>query len=903
MPADLDVALLDEQLENLLDLTLAERELRLLDLQRTEPELADVLRKLLRLATDAQTADLRQAGDGVALVEEHLPPPLIEGYRIEGEIASGGMATVYAAERDVHGLARPVAIKLLRTVMLSPLDRERFLNEQRILARLQHSNIATLLDVGVVNERPYMVMERIEGEPIDQRLKVAEVGPAAILQAFLQVLDAVALAHSHFVIHRDIKPDNVLLDAQGRVRLIDFGIAKILDESGGLRSDPTLTGLAPMTLRYASPEQLGGRPVGVASDIYQLGLLLYHLLSGAWPYDEGPKELPSERARPDSLPQPASARVTDRSLRRALLGDLDSILLKCLRYDPADRYRSVGELREDIERHLGHRPVHARQQTRGYRLRSFVRRHRLGVALGAMTAVLLLLAIVSALLLATRAQQYASRTEQILDTVTEMLTQANPYERSPGSVTVSEVVEKASERFLDAQSGDPAFTLQMLQRLAGLQGDLQDYASQRALLERAMTLLEQAHADAATRGRIHSALIEAQAFSGDQDGALAAIRAERGQLDRASQQRLDWVEATIHSARGDYERAAELLDGLATNLTAMDPLFRYTVLAERAILDVRKGDFEAALRGHEAAGEQLDPELLSHRAAWLKHRLSVATVLGQTGRYDQAADKLQLLLEETRSHLGEAHSRTIGLRTNLAVMLLESARPADAYATLAAVADQALADAEPNTRIYTLITRGGAALHAGAPERALADVLDGVELATEVLGTASPRMAYPAEQLAWTLFELGQLERAAAVAEHAWRLSEGSRHAADLILQLTAEGGVALAGRPDAGFLERAQWECDRVHYRALQGHLYGTKVELPERVPDDCSSLYGMRLEALGLRWEASSVMASERSLQSPILARGLRAGVRPPPLPIAPAVQARLAHWLQRMDEVNAP
>ncbi|MCB1637156.1 MAG: serine/threonine protein kinase, partial [Xanthomonadales bacterium] len=186
----------------------------------------------------------------------------------------------------VHGIEQTVAIKVMRAALLSPLERERFLNEQRILARLQHPNIATLLDVGIVDERPYMVLEHIDGETIDKRLHPVFDDLPAILDAIEKVSDALTLAHQHFVIHRDIKPGNVLIDRQGRIKLIDFGIAKILDSTGGLGADPTLTGNAPLTLRYSSPEQLSGKPVGVASDVYQLGLLLYHLLPDAWPYDE-----------------------------------------------------------------------------------------------------------------------------------------------------------------------------------------------------------------------------------------------------------------------------------------------------------------------------------------------------------------------------------------------------------------------------------------------------------------------------------------------------------------------------------------------------------------------------------------------------------------------------------------
>jgi tRNA A-37 threonylcarbamoyl transferase component Bud32 len=328
MAQSFDLAVLDAELEALLDLSVEQRSERLERIERTTPDLAATLRRLLSIAATVHTSEIRQVGASLRLVSEEAPAPVIAGYRITGEIGRGGMATVYAAVRDVHGTNQNVAIKILRAAILSPLERERFLNEQRILARLTHPNIATLLEVGTVDDRPYMVMERIEGEPIDARLQPTVADLPAILDAIGQAADAVQLAHEHFIIHRDIKPDNLLIDKQGRIKLIDFGIAKILDESGGLRADPTVTGAAPLTLRYASPEQLLNRPIGVGSDIYQLGLLLYHLATGAWPYDDGQAELQLQRARADVMAEPASRRVSDPALRRALQGDLDSILLE-----------------------------------------------------------------------------------------------------------------------------------------------------------------------------------------------------------------------------------------------------------------------------------------------------------------------------------------------------------------------------------------------------------------------------------------------------------------------------------------------------------------------------------------------------------------------------------------------
>lgn len=212
-----DLAALDVRLEALLDLTEPEQRARLADLERTEPDVADVLRRLLNIAAKVETSELRRRGERLVLEPELATVPTIPGYAIDGEIGRGGMAVVYAAHREVGGARQPVAIKLLRARLPSAAESARFLNEQRILARLAHPNIATLLDAGLVDERPYMVLERIEGAPIDAVLAPTSTDLPRVLDALDAIADAAATAHAHLVIHRDIKPSNVLVDAHGTV--------------------------------------------------------------------------------------------------------------------------------------------------------------------------------------------------------------------------------------------------------------------------------------------------------------------------------------------------------------------------------------------------------------------------------------------------------------------------------------------------------------------------------------------------------------------------------------------------------------------------------------------------------------------------------------------------------------
>jgi len=846
-----DIAALDAHLEALLDLPMIQRAARLEQVAQTEPELATVLRRLLAIAAEADTAEIRNVGQSLRLVAEDAPVPEVAGYRVTEELGRGGMAAVYAAVRSVHGIEQPVAIKVLRAALLSPLDRERFLNEQRILARLQHPNIATLIEVGTVDERPYMVMERIDGEPIDARLKPTAADLPAILDAIAQAADAVQLAHAHFVIHRDIKPDNVLLDRQGRVKLIDFGIAKILDEAGGLRADPTLSSASPLTLRYASPEQLLGRPIGVGSDIYQLGLLLYRLATGAWPYDDLDNALQAERTRPESVPVPASRRVSDPALRRALQGDLDSILLKCLRFEPAERYRSVADLREDLERHREHRPVAARRQTRGYLLRSFVLRHKLGVAIGSAALLLVAVATVAALGLAERSRQYAARTERTLDAVTEMFRPANPYAPSPKTTTVADAVERATARFLEEESGDPAFQAGMLLRLADMQEAAENFSRMHELLARAHALLDTGDGDAGLLSRVVVRELEALFRLGKYD-ELARLRAANdGDLVGRDRLQADHLAASVLTEQGHLPEALAALESLSAAMQPLDRVAQAQVLNSLAIVHSRGKRYEQEFATYQRAMAVLDPGQLTHLPMLVRVRANSATALSNLKRPDEGAEQYLALLPEVRTQLGPAHPMVAKVTANTVVALQGAERFADAYrVTLDLDATSALKD-EPAWRAQFLTILAGAALYDGRYDRVLPNLVEAAEIATGTLGKGSPRLAYYAEQLAWTLWEFGEREVALAAAAQAHRLSEGSRTVADLLLQVGSETGSTVAGRPDPDFAARMKSDCDRVHYQVLRDRLLDAKATPDLPVPADCASFERARLETLGLRVE----------------------------------------------------
>ena len=343
-------------------------------------------------------------------------PQRIGPYRILDTIAHGGMGTVYRAVRDDDAFRKTVALKLVRGGRHSDYFERRFRQERQILARLQHPNIATVLDGGTAEGgQPYLVMEYVEGQPINRFCAAQGLGIRDRLALFRTVCGAVQYAHQNLVIHRDIKPANVLVDGSGVPKLLDFGIAKLLASGVDPDMAPTDTVLPMMTPEYASPEQVRGQPVTTASDVYSLGVLLYELLAGRRPYEVQTDSLESiVRTICETEPRAPSEAVRGRSQLR---GDLDTIVLKALRKEPERRYRTAHDLSEDLRRHLEGLPVAARADTIGYRAGKFVSRHRTAVAAAFLVSASLVAGIVTTTRQARVAQRRFDEARRLIHTV------------------------------------------------------------------------------------------------------------------------------------------------------------------------------------------------------------------------------------------------------------------------------------------------------------------------------------------------------------------------------------------------------------------------------------------------------------------------------------------------------
>ena len=425
------------------------------------------------------------AGAGLTGVVEHAAASVVEGadawigqrlgpYRIVRPIGQGGMGAVYEGVRE-DAFQQRVAIKLVKYSFDSPSARRRFQRERQILARLGHPNIARLLDGGDYDGRvPYLVMEFVEGEPL---LKAAlSLDVRGKLRLFQKILSAVSYAHGDLVVHRDIKPANILVSRTGEPKLLDFGIARLIDEEPGGDGPRTMTMGSMMTPDYASPEQVKGEPAGVASDVYSLGAMLYELLSGARPHAlESYSTAEVYRAVCETEPRPPSERTADPRLKRELHGDIDALVLHALAKTPAARYTSADVFRREIDRYLDGRPLTVSRASRWKRAWKFVKRNRLAVGAAAAVAASLVGGITVSTLEARDAQRRFAQVREMANTfLFQFYDQVTPL---PGSTAVRASIVDTARKYLDglaAEAGnDKGLLLELAsayERLGSVQG-------------------------------------------------------------------------------------------------------------------------------------------------------------------------------------------------------------------------------------------------------------------------------------------------------------------------------------------------------------------------------------------------------------------------------------------------
>ncbi len=409
-------------------------------------------------------------------------------YRVTGLIGLGGMGAVYRAARDDQQYQKEVAIKLVKGGLGPDFALQRFRRERQILARLEHPNIARLLDGGATEEGwPYLVMEKIDGQTISDYCELHSLSVQQRLELFRSVCAAVQYAHQNLIIHRDIKPSNILVTNDGVPKLLDFGIAKLLDPEQSLNTastDPgqTATAMRVMTPAYASPEQARGEPVTTSTDIYSLGIVLYELLTGQRPYQiKGNSFAEIERAICGTEPEKPSAAVRQNSpgqikLSRQLTGDLDNIILMAMRKEPERRYASVEQFSEDIRRHQNGLPVNARQDTVRYRTSKFVRRHRWGVVASTLIALLLIGGAAFSTYQARRAERRFQQVRKLANTF--LFEFDGEIQNITGTTKARELLVKTALQYLDSLAQEAGGEAELQYELATAYarvGDVQGY--------------------------------------------------------------------------------------------------------------------------------------------------------------------------------------------------------------------------------------------------------------------------------------------------------------------------------------------------------------------------------------------------------------------------------------------
>ena len=633
-------------------------------------------------------------------------------FEVDDLIALGGMSAVYRARRADGAYDQDVAIKIFDAAHLDPSAVERFDVERRIVAALDHPGIARIIDGGTAADgSPYVVMELVRGQPITRYCNEQGLDLVGRLELFREVCEALAEAHRQGIVHRDIKPGNVLVNEAGQPKLIDFGIAKVLDaERLSVELPETRVETRLMTPEYASPEQIRGEPVGTASDIYSLGVLLYELVAGTRPHRlEGMSAGEMEHAVCETVPADPSAAVmrrrsdpprglgSARTLVGRLKGDLDRIVMTAMLREPEQRYPSAGALADDIDRHLGGQPVAARGASRLYRAGKFVQRHRSGVVATVAAFVVLVGSLIAVSYQAEQARREAARAEAAKEFLVQMISRADPYENTE-SPTMAGAVKQAIPSIAEQFAGQPRLEAEMRHATGFALSGLGDTETARAQLEQALAIYERIGSEI-DRARVLNALAgvswdESDYPQADEQYRQALALVEESASPEARETAfgilIDWsglVPKMEQSERGVElaQRAIAMIDALES----VDPLDHAVLYNNLAAAYDALEDYDNSIPAYERSIEL-------HRAHSEAHP-DLATALGNlgltyelVGEMDKAVETVASAVEMQRQLLGEDHPQYVLMLYNLGSLQINAGQLEQAALHL----EQAVAAAE-----------------------------------------------------------------------------------------------------------------------------------------------------------------------------------------------------------------
>ncbi len=746
--------------EELIEQSGAERQAHLAALAESDPELAAAVADLL--AADARASGfLDQPAVPTAVhqwlaasAEETVLGQTIGPYRTVTLLGRGGMGEVYLAERADGQFDQRVALKVLRRGMDSDEILRRFLRERQLLARLEHPHIARLLDGGRAPDgRPFIVMERVEGEPITAWCSARKSTVDERLRLAITCCEAVEVAHRNLIVHRDLKPSNILVSAGGQVKLLDFGIAKLLGDDGE-ETLLTRAGVHVLTPAYAAPEQILGGAITTATDVYALGVVLYELLTGALPHDRrvttgvelAAKVSRETVERPSTAARKTAESIGDtedrngRKLSRRLQGDLDTILLKALHRDPARRYASAAALGDDLRRHLEGQPVSARPDTVGYRAAKFVERHRWGVAAAVLIALSLVGGLAAALWQARLARAQAQRAEEAQRFLTSIFRVAEPDRSKGAQLTARDLLDSGAARVDGELADEPELHAEMLKVLGNVYLQLALYPEALKLHEKALAIRRTLSDEPSWE------LAESYRRVGQTLHKTAEYEKARPFLERA---------LAMHESRGDEPAMASTLNDLGNLSRAEGDLEGAERLLERAVV----------LRSR---AEPLDsPELA-------KYLNNLALALQRQRKFPEAARVYERALAIHRKNEGELSSLVAGTEDNLAMVLnetgdLEGARAHNQIAL--AIAERLYDRPHPNQALF-LNTAGFLAAKRDAHEEAVRFYERALAVYEQTLGLDHPDAAYTLQNLGRERALAGDPRAALALHQRALRIRE-----------------------------------------------------------------------------------------------------------------------------------
>ncbi len=806
------------------------------------PGVADEVRAMLAEVEEGPLDIEAKLVSMSASAPEHDPwvGRVVGSYRLERRIGEGGMGLVYLGERIDGVFEHSVAVKVLARRLGHADSHRRFEEERRILARLEHPGIARLLDGGSIEQQPYLVMELVIGDPITSYCDAKGMTPRERVELFRRVCEAVQYLHHNLVVHRDLKPANILVTHGGRPKLLDFGIAKILESE----SDHTITAARALTPEYASPEQVTGQPVTTASDVYALGGLLYRLLSGRSPYgDKTSSPYTLEQAIVEYEPDPLIG--VDR--------DLSTIVEKALRKDARRRYGSAGELSADLHRYLNHEPVKARPDTWTYRTTRFIGRHRVGVALASL-AVAGLVAFGGTTYVQARrlegernaASLARAESDQVVELMVDLFEQNAPT-INPGADTLrlGAFLEQAEARVLEGLDEAPALRSRMQEVLGRVHLARDRMPEAERLLEAALAghraliagddsasamMMQQlvkirardnrvtaeplAQEALALQRRVHGARHRAVAEA-LQD--LAGVTVDPGRRVELIQQAIDirltladsdpgtpaderigiagmhnslaihhWRLGDYRAAREWFEQSLEQLDG------AVGPEHPYVLTVSDNLAAAYDG------LGDYAAAERLLVRVLDARRGMIQEPSAgvatnlnnLATAVAKQGRLGEAIDLAEQSVAEYRATYGEGHVAVANALRNLSVFRRQAGEPSVAYRLL----DEAIAIQEAVGQDATFGTRGSIS----ARTQRINFLLDAQSAAAALDSIASLRPLAEATSAGEPTQELNDLDQIEAWA----RLYSGDAPAAVKLFEAAVAFAEPRVGRSGATFLE-----------------------------------------------------------------------------------------------------